>query len=53
MSDFAEARKKMVDSQLRTEDVTDRDILAAMGSVPREAFVPARLKNLAYIDTDL
>ncbi|MHA1158549.1 MAG: protein-L-isoaspartate O-methyltransferase family protein [Alphaproteobacteria bacterium] len=51
--DFANARKKMVDCQLRTEDVTDRDILAAMGEVPRELFVPARMKELAYVDADL
>lgn len=53
MTDFAAARKKMVDSQLRTEGVVDPDVLAVMGSVPREAFVPARLKDLAYIDEDL
>jgi len=53
MTDFAAARTKMVDSQLRTEDVTDHDVLAAMGAVPRENFVPARLKALAYVDDDL
>jgi protein-L-isoaspartate(D-aspartate) O-methyltransferase len=53
MIDFAAARIKMVDSQLRTEDVTDADVLSAMGEVPREAFVPARLKPLAYVDDDL
>ncbi|MEO8669354.1 MAG: protein-L-isoaspartate O-methyltransferase [Bauldia sp.] len=53
MSDYADARVRMVDSQLRTEDVTDYGILAAMGDVPRELFVPDRLKPLAYIDEDL
>lgn len=53
MTDFAAQRIKMVDSQLRTEDVTDYDVLGAMGEVPRERFVPARLKGLAYIDDDL
>ncbi len=53
MVDFASARTKMVDSQLRTEDVTDYDVLRAFGEVPREMFVPARLKALAYIDEDL
>ena len=53
MNGFAEMRRKMVDGQLRTENVTDHAVLDAMGEVPREAFVPARLKPLAYIDADL
>jgi protein-L-isoaspartate(D-aspartate) O-methyltransferase len=53
MSDFSAARAKMVDSQLRTEDVTDYRILGAMAEVARERFVPDRLKALAYIDEDI
>ena len=53
MDDFAVARTKMVDSQLRTEAVTDYDILAIMGRVPREQFVPAHQRALAYLDTDI
>jgi protein-L-isoaspartate(D-aspartate) O-methyltransferase len=53
MEDFAGARIKMVDSQIRTVDVTDYGILAAMGEIPRERFVPARMKPLAYIDEDI
>jgi protein-L-isoaspartate(D-aspartate) O-methyltransferase len=53
MEDFAGARTKMVDSQIRTVDVTDYGILAAMGEIPRERFVPARMKPLAYIDEDI
>lgn len=53
MEDFVAARTKMVDSQLRTEGVTDHAILTAMGDVPRERFVPPRLRPLAYIDEDL
>ena len=53
MGGFADSRRKMVDNQLRTENVTDLAILAAMGDVPRESFVPTRLKPLAYIDDDL
>jgi len=53
MGDFADARRKMVDCQLRTSDVTDHDIQSAMGSVPREAFVAAELAPLAYIDEEL
>ncbi len=53
MDDFAVARQRMVDSQLRTEDVTDRAILNAMGTVPRERFVPAGQRQLAYLDRDV
>jgi protein-L-isoaspartate(D-aspartate) O-methyltransferase len=53
MNDFASARTKMVDSQLRTEDVTDYDVLAVMAEIARERFVPAHLAALAYIDEDL
>lgn len=53
MDDFAVARRRMVDSQLRTEDVTDRAILSAMGTVPRERFVPAAERALAYLDRDI
>lgn len=53
MEDFAAIRTRMVDSQLRTENVTDYAVLAAMGDIPRERFVPARMRSLAYIDEDL
>ena len=53
MSDYAAARAKMVDSQLRTEDVTDYRILGAMAEVARERFVPDGMKALAYIDEDI
>lgn len=53
MDNFDAVRQKMVDSQLRTEGVTDYAVLAAMGEIPRERFVPARMRTLAYIDEDL
>ena len=53
MSDTSLARRAMVDSQLRPEAVTDRGVLAAMGSVERERFVPDRYKSLAYFDRPL
>ncbi|GAB4533088.1 MAG: protein-L-isoaspartate O-methyltransferase [Roseibium sp.] len=43
----------MVDNQLRTNDVTDHRILDAMEIVPRERFVPASKRPVAYIDEDL
>lgn len=53
MMDFAAARVKMVESQLRTTDVTSHSVLNAFFAVPREAFVPERLKVVAYVDNDL
>jgi protein-L-isoaspartate(D-aspartate) O-methyltransferase len=53
MSAFATARQKMVDGQVRTNDVTDSRLLEAMLAVPREAFVPADRQAMAYLDLDL
>lgn len=53
MDGFSQARRMMVDGQIRTNDVTDRRILAAFESVPRERFLPPELSSLAYIDRDL
>jgi protein-L-isoaspartate(D-aspartate) O-methyltransferase len=53
MTDFGQSRRKMVDNQLRTNDVTDHRILDAMDEVPREKFVPAAKRAIAYIDEDL
>ena len=53
MQDFEPARRAMVDSQLRPEAVTDRGVLAAMGSVERERFVPEGAAALAYFDRPL
>ena len=50
MQDFSLARRAMVDSQLRPEAVTDRAVLAAMGSIERERFVPEAARALAYFD---
>ena len=50
MTDFKAQRLAMVESQLRPNEVTDPRLLAAMRSLPREEFVPARLRSLAYID---
>lgn len=53
MTDFATARRHMVDGQVRTADVTDLRILAAMLEIPRENFVPSGAAGLAYLDLDL
>lgn len=44
-------RRAMVASQLRTTAVNDPRVVAAMGEVSREAFVPAARAGLAYVDT--
>lgn len=51
--DFAKARLNMVDGQLRPNKVTDAALLAAMGEVPREAFLSAERRALAYADEDV
>ena len=48
MSDFAIARKSMVDCQIRPADVTRYKIIDAMLTVPRERYVPENLKEVAY-----
>ena len=53
MTDYAAARSSMVDTQVRTEGVTDYRIIRTMNEVPRERFVPARARPFAYTDADL
>lgn len=53
MIDYKAARTKMVDNQIRTTDVTSREVLDAFLTVPREEFVPAAARPLAYIDNDV
>ena len=45
--DFAVQRTNMVESQVRPSDVTDRRIINAMRDLPREEFVPERVRALA------
>lgn len=47
---FAAARRAMIDSQLRTSGVNEPWVLAAIASVPREAYVPESARAAAYID---
>lgn len=48
MTNYALARRNMVDCQIRPTDVTDPRILAAVGTVPRECFVPEMKRGMAY-----
>jgi protein-L-isoaspartate(D-aspartate) O-methyltransferase len=52
-ADFNNMRRFMVESQLRTSGVTDAWVLAAMGELPREDFVPAALRDVAYNDRSI
>ena len=51
--DFASLRAEMVERQLRRREIGDERVLAAMGDIPRELFVPARLRPRAYADSAL
>ncbi|MBA3048059.1 MAG: protein-L-isoaspartate O-methyltransferase [Alphaproteobacteria bacterium] len=50
--DFAAARKVMVDSQVRVNDVTDRELQAALLAVPRERFLPQERAWSAYAEIE-
>lgn len=51
--EFETARRKMVESQIRPNDVTDMDVVHAFATVPREAFVPKSKKALAYSELEI
>lgn len=53
MIDYAAARTLMVETQVRTEGVTDYRIIRTMADVPRERFVPSRARPFAYTDIDI
>jgi len=50
---FAVQRQQMVDLHLRGRDITDAGVLAAMGRIPREAFIPPQYAHQAYADNPL
>lgn len=51
--DYAKARELMVEQQVRPWDVLDPRVLDVLAALPREAFVPAEHRNLAYADLAL
>ena len=53
MLEYATARRNMVESQIRTNKVTDAGLIEAFERVPRELFVPERLRGIAYVDEDI
>jgi protein-L-isoaspartate(D-aspartate) O-methyltransferase len=52
-ADYADLRARMVERQLRQRGIEDERVLAAMGEVPRELFVPEQLRDRAYADSAL
>jgi len=53
MADFAARRAAMVERQLRGRGIVDERVLEAMAVVPREDFLPPRLRRRAYADSAL
>jgi protein-L-isoaspartate(D-aspartate) O-methyltransferase len=51
--DTLAARHQMVDQQIRTWEVLDPRVLDALAAVPRETFVPAEYRELAFADTPI
>jgi protein-L-isoaspartate(D-aspartate) O-methyltransferase len=47
---ISEARRAMITSQLRTSGVNEPWVLEAMGGIAREDYVPAAMRDAAYID---
>lgn len=48
-----QARQNMIEQQIRTWDVLNRDVLQSLVVVRREAFVPAAFQALAFMDTEI
>ena len=53
MTDFAQRRTMMVDTQVRPNDVTSYPVIEAMLNVPREQFVPDSRRDVAYAGENL
>lgn len=53
MQDFAALRTVMVDTQVRTQDVTKFNIIEAMLTVPREVYIPESQRGVAYVGGDI
>lgn len=53
MSDLSKRREDMVDNQISARGVRSEAVLGALRKVPREAFLPERLREFAYEDSPL
>lgn len=52
-TDYTWKRERMVEEQLARRGIEQDEVLDAMGTVPREAFVPEKYKVTAYSDRPL
>jgi protein-L-isoaspartate(D-aspartate) O-methyltransferase len=50
---YAEERARLTAHAVRTQDLQDKDVIRALGSVPRHRFVPEEIVDSAYHDTAL
>lgn len=50
LMDFAAARRRMVDEQLRRRHIRDERVLEAILEIPREEFIPERFRAYSYMD---
>ncbi len=50
---FEQARFNMIEQQIRPWEVLDQRVLDVLAAIPREAFVPARYRKLAFCDTQI
>lgn len=53
LSDIEQARFNLIEQQIRTWDVGDERVLAALPLIPRERFVPAQYRDLAFSDLEV
>lgn len=53
MIDSSTALSRMIDCQLRPNEVNDERVIDAISAVPREMFVPKVKRAVAYVDEDI
>ena len=53
MTDFAQRRTMMVETQVRPNEVTSYPVIEAMLTVPREQFVPDSRRDVAYAENNI
>lgn len=52
-TEYSAARQNMVEGQIRPNKVTDQRVVEAFLAVPRDQFVPATLRGVAYVDKQI
>jgi len=50
---FDDARRTMIQRQVRTWEVIDQDVLDLIARMPREDYVPTASRNIAYVDMNI